>query len=122
MADIAGTLQDPTSLLLTTTSVTDVLSLVAGSNGIATAYGLIVVNRDSTPRLVTFWWTSGVTDYALYEGTIGANESTYIKLDPPIRLFAKSTARKIRAQAAASNVVTVSVIHSLSNQQAQSAG
>lgn len=118
MTDIIGSLQDPTSLLLTTTSATDVVTVTAGDAGVITAYGAIIVNRDSTARLVTLWWTKDTTDYAIFEGTIGANESTYVEFAPPIRLFAKVTARKIRAQAAAANVVTVTIITGLTSQQA----
>lgn len=117
---VAG-LEEPTSLLLTTTSVTDVYSITAGAKATSIVYGIIIANADSTARKVSVWWTSNATDYLIFVNTVGANETMTVGLDAPIKLFAKSTARKIRAQAAAANVVTVTVLSALAGQTKEDA-
>jgi hypothetical protein len=114
-SNVAG-LQEPTSLKLSTTSVTDVLSITAGDKATYLVYGVILVNDDSTARLVNIYWTSNATDYGIFSSTIGAGETMTVGFDAPIKLFAKTTARKIRAKAAAANVVTVTVLYALSGQ------
>lgn len=114
---LSGTIAQPVSVKLTTTSVTDILALAAGRTDTATVYGALIVNQDGAARKVTLFWTDNITDYAFYESTIGANESVSIELDAPIKLTAKQTAKKIRAQAAAANVVTVTVLYTTSTQQ-----
>lgn len=120
MINQTGNLAEPTSLLLTTTNVTDVLALAVGS-GSYTVGSVRIVNRDSTDRKVTVWWTKDSTDYAIFEATVGAN-STIEALSEPLKLTPKSTARKIRAQAAAGNVVTVTVIYTQGTQQTANEG
>ena len=122
MTTLSGTLAQPKSVKLTTTSVTDVLALDAGRSDLTTVYGALIVNQDATARKVTLFYTDNVTDYAIFENTVGANESVDISFAAPIKLFAKETAKKIRAQAAAANVVTVTVISTTSQQQAPVAG
>lgn len=119
-SNVAG-LQEPISLLLTGTSVTDVYSISAGEKSTAIVYGVIIANADTTARKVSVWWTSNTTDYLLFNSTIGATETMTIGFDAPVKLFAKSTARKIRAQAAAANVVTVTVLYALAGQTAENA-
>lgn len=114
---VAGTVQSPVSLLLPDTLVNDVLSLAAGRKDTATVVGIVIVNRDAVARKVTVWWTNDVTDYAIFERSVAANETVTVALDAPILLYAKQTARKIRAQAAAANVVTVTVLYTLAGQQ-----
>lgn len=109
-------LNEPTSLLLTTTSVTDVLTVAAGTVSTTLVYGVIIVNDDATARLVNLYWTLNATDYGIFSATVGAGETTTIGFDVPLKLYAKSTARKIRAKAAAANVVTVTVLSALSGQ------
>jgi hypothetical protein len=109
-------LQEPTSLLLSTTSVTDVLALSAGVSGTYLVYGVIIANADTTARKVSVWWTSNATDFLLFNSTIGATETMTVGFDAPVKLFAKSTARKIRAQAATANVVTVTVLYAIAGQ------
>jgi hypothetical protein len=109
-------LQEPTSLLLSTTSVTDVLALSAGASGTYLVYGVIIANADTTARKVSVWWTSNATDFLLFNSTIGATETMTVGFDAPVKLFAKSTARKIRAQAATANVVTVTVLYAIAGQ------
>jgi hypothetical protein len=115
---LSGTIAQPVSVKLSSTSVTDILSLAAGRADTATVYGALIVNQDSSARKVTLFWTENTTDYAIYESTLGANESVSVEFDAPIKLMAKSTARKIRAQAAAANVVTVTVLYTISSQRA----
>lgn len=105
---VSGILQSPTSLLLANTSVNDVYSMDAGRAEVVTVVGVVVVNRDASARLVTIWWADGATDNAIFEQSVPAN-STVIAIDVPLRLFAKTTAQKIKAQAAAGNVVSVTV-------------
>jgi phosphate-selective porin len=105
-----GNLAEPTSLLLTTTSVTDVLAFAAGDSGAFTVGSIKIVNQDTTDRKVTVWWTKDSTDYRLFEAIVGAN-STIDAVDQPFKLVPKLTARKIRAQAATANVITVNVIY-----------
>jgi hypothetical protein len=115
ISNVAG-LQEPTSLQLTTTSVTDVLAITAGDKATYLVYGIILANEDTTARKVNVYWTLNATDYSLFVHTVGANETMTIGFDAPVKLFAKSTARKIRAKAAAANVVTVTVLYALSGQ------
>lgn len=112
----SGIIQEPVSLLLTTTNVTDVKAWAAGDSGTFTIEAIKVVNEDTTDRLVTVWWTKDSTDYNIFEATVGAN-STIDCIDVPIKLIPKGTARKIRAQAAAANVVTVTLIYSFGSVQ-----
>jgi hypothetical protein len=112
----ANGLNEPTSLLLTTTSVTDVVSIAAGTVSTTLVYGVIIVNDDATARLVNLYWTLNATDYGIFSHTVGAGETMTVGFDVPLKLFAKSTARKIRAKAAAANVVTVTVLSALSGQ------
>ena len=116
LVTIPGVPMEPDSLLLSTTSVTDVKAFTAGSTGIAYITSIIIANLDSNARKVTVWWTNNATDYAIYEASVPAN-STVNALDAPLAFNAKSTAKKIRAQAATANVVTVTVVHTLSSQQ-----
>lgn len=113
---IQGILQEPTSLLLTTTNVTDVETWTAGDSGAYTVETIRIVNRDSSDRKVTVWWTKDSTDYAIFEAVVGANATIDLE-DEKIKLIPKGTARKIRAQAAAGNVVTVTIIYSLGGPQ-----
>lgn len=114
-SNVAG-LQEPESLLLTTTSVTDVKAITAGAKETYFVYGVILANADSTARKVSVWWTKDTTDYLVFVHTVGANETMTVGFDAPLRLFAKSTARKIKAQAAAASVVTVTVLYTIAGQ------
>lgn len=112
----AAGLQEPTSLLLTATTVTDVLSIAAGTVSTTMVYGVIIVNDDTATCLVNLYRTENTTDYGIFSGTIGAGETMTVGFDVPLKLFAKSTARKIRAKAATANKVTVTVLSALSGQ------
>ena len=109
MINQVGRIAEPTPVLLTTTSVTDVVAFAAGLSGAYTVGSIKIVNQDSVDRKVTVWLTKNATDYAIFEAVLGAN-STIDAVDQPIVMIPKETARKIRAQAAAANVVTVTVI------------
>lgn len=121
MTPTAGTLQEPEVVKLTTTSVTDVLAMAVGKPNVISVTGAYIVNQDTTARKVTLFLTKDTTDYAIFENTVGANESVSVTFEAPIKLYAKSTARKIRAQAAAANVVTVTIISTSSQQQVANA-
>lgn len=108
---IPGVLQQPTSFLLTTTNVTDILTVASGSSDSLTVNRWTVVNRDSTDRKVTLWWHDGTTAYAFFEATVGAN-STMWDDEVDLKLFARTATHKIQAQAAAGNVVTVTLVTS----------
>lgn len=112
----AAGLQEPTSLLLTATTVTDVISIAAGTVSTTLVYGAIIVNDDTATCLVNLYLTNNATDYGIFSGTIGAGETMTVGFDAPLKLFAKSTARKIRAKAATANKVTVTVLSALSGQ------
>ncbi len=112
-----GALDQPTSLLLTATTVTDVLTMAAGEKATRVVTGALIVNEDTTARLVKLFWTKDATDYPIFANIVGATESVAITFEAPIKLFAKVTARKIRAQAAAANVVTVTILSTTSQQQ-----
>lgn len=120
LSNVAG-LQEPESLLLTTTSVTDVKAIAAASKEAYFVYGVIIANADSTARKVSVWWTKDTTDYLVFVNTVGANETMTVGFDAPVKLIAKSTARKIRAQAAAANVVTVTVLYAIAGQTKEDA-
>ena len=110
-----GVLQEPIRLLLTTTNATDVLTMAAGAKFIYTATRVTFANEDSTDRTVTLYYTENTTDTTLYIGTCGAGQS--LDFEREIKMFAKSTARKIRAKASAANVVTVTIEYTQSTQQ-----
>jgi hypothetical protein len=118
MINQTGSIAEPTSLLLDSTNVTDVLALTAGASGSYTVGAIKIVNADSTDRIVSVWWTKNTTDYLIFKATVGAN-STIDAVDQPFQLIPKQNARKIRAQAAAANVVTVTVIYTQGSQQTQ---
>lgn len=115
---VPGNVQSPKSLLLPDTNVNDVLALAATDSATATVVGIVIVNRDASARQVTIWWTENTTDYAIFERSVPAHETVTVALDAPIFLYAKQTARKIRAQAAAANMVTVTVLYTLATQRA----
>jgi hypothetical protein len=116
MNDRLGVLQEPKVLLLTTTSVTDVLTMATGVKEINTATLACFANEGASDRTVTLYRTESATDYVIYIGTVGAGQS----LEIPIlqKLYAKSTARKIRAKASAASEVTVTITYYQSTQQA----
>jgi hypothetical protein len=109
------TLQEPKRLLLTGTSVTDVLTMSAGDKFTYTVTRVTFANEDSTDRTVTLYFTENASDTVLYIGTCGAGQS--LDLEREIKMFAKSTARKIRAKASAGNVVTVTLEYTISSQK-----
>jgi hypothetical protein len=109
-------IQEPKSLKLSSTSVTDVLAVSAGEKATYFVSGVIIVNDDSTARLVNIYRTEDTTDYSTFSATVGANETMTVGFDAPLKLYAKSTARKIRAKAAAANVVTVTVLYAIAGQ------
>jgi hypothetical protein len=115
-----GVLQQPVSLLLTGTSVTDVHSIAAG-DGVYTLSNWKIVNADSSDRLVSLWWHNGTDDYPIFRGTIGAN-STMWDDNVNVQLNAKTAIKKIKAQAAAGNVVTITLIFTTSSQSNASLG
>lgn len=117
VSNVAG-LAEPTSLLLTTTAVTDVLSIAAGDKATYLVYGVIIVNDDTSARLVNIYWTLNATDYGVFSANIGASSTLTAGFDVPLKLFAKSTARKIRAKAAAASVVTVTALYAIAGQTA----
>lgn len=119
---VPGNVQAPKSLLLPNTNKNDVLALAAEDSAPVTVVGIVIVNQDASPRKVTVWWTENATDYAIFERSVAANETVTVALDAPIFLYAKSTARKIKAQAAAANVVTVTVLYTLATQRTNNAG
>ena len=121
MTPFGGVLQETDIVKLTATTVTDVLAMAAGRSDVVSVIGALIVNQDTTARKVTLFLTKNTTDYAIFENTVGANESVEITFEAPIKLYAKSTARKIRAQAAAANVVTVTIISTSSQQQVANA-
>jgi hypothetical protein len=118
MREIGGAigLQEPKSLQLSSTSVTDVLAVSAGDKATYFVHGAIIVNDDSTARLVNIYRTEDTTDYSTFSATVGGGETMTVGFDAPLKLYAKSTARKIRAKAAAANVVTVTVLYAIAGQ------
>lgn len=116
---VPGNVQQPVSLLLPDTAVNDVLSLpVDTTGGIATVVGIILVNQDSGAQKVTLWWNDGSADHAIFERSVGANDTVTVALDAPIVLYTKAAGKKIRAQAAKASVVTVTVLYTLASQRA----
>lgn len=107
---VSGILQNPVSLLLPDNAVNDVLVLDAGRADVVTIVSIAIVNRGASPRKVTVWWTEDTTDFAIFERSVPATDSVVVT-DIPVKLFAKQTDRKIRAQAPAGNEVTVTVFY-----------
>lgn len=117
---VPGSVQQPTSVKLPNTNVNDVLSLsIDTSGGVTTVVGIVIVNQDNGAQKVTVWWNDGVTDFAIFERSVPANETVTVALDAPIVLYTKQSAKKIKAQAAKANVVTVTVLYTLASQRAQ---
>ncbi len=117
---VPGSVQQPTSVKLPNTSVNDVLSLAPDtSGGVTTVVGIVIVNQDNGAQKVTVWWNDGVTDFAIFERSVPANETITVALDAPIVLYTKQSAKKIKAQAAKASVVTVTVLYTLASQRAQ---
>ena len=117
---VPGNVPQPASLKLPNTSVNDVLSLsVDTSGGVTTVIGIVIVNQDAAAQKVTVWWNDGAADYALFERSVGANDTVTVALDAPIVLYTKVTAKKIKAQAAKADAVTVTVLYTLASQRAQ---
>lgn len=115
---VAGNVEQPVSLKLPDTAVNDVLDMsVDTTGGVRTIVGIVIVNQDSAEQKVSVWWNDGASDLAIYEGKVSAN-STVQALDAPLVMYTKVTGRKIKAQAAKANVVTVTVVYTLSNQRA----
>jgi len=118
---VQGNLQQPISVKLDSTSEIDMLSLAADTTrGFITVVGVIIVNQDGSAQKVTVSWNDGTTSFALFERSIPANETITVALDAPIALYTKTSARKIKAQAAKADVVTVTLITLLANQRAPS--
>lgn len=117
---IIGALEAPTSLLLTTTSVTDVLAMAASRQDIVTVIGIVIANADAAPVAVSVWWTEDATDHLIFIGDVPAGETVTEALKSPLRLYAKNTARKIKAQASTGNMITVTLFLSTINVQAAS--
>lgn len=116
---IIGALEAPTSLLLTTTSVADVLAMAAGRQDIVTVIGIVITNADPANDIaVSVWWTEDATDHLIFVGEVPMGETITEALKHPIRFNATSTARKIRAQAATADMITVSVFNISLNVQA----
>lgn len=109
MIDNLGVLQEPKIVYLTSTSVTDVLAMAAGETQANTVVSACFANEGASDRTVTLYRTEDSTDRVLYIGTVGAGQSLEIPL--LIKLYAKLTARKIRAKASAANEVTVTVTY-----------
>jgi protein involved in polysaccharide export with SLBB domain len=117
---VPGSVQQPTSVKLPNTNVNDVLSLsIDTSGGVTTVVGIVIVNQDGSAQKVTVWWNDGVTDFAIFERSVPANETVTVALDAPIVLYTKQSAKKIKAQAAKASVVTVTVLYTLASQRAQ---
>lgn len=115
-----GVLDDPTILLLPDTAVNDVLSMAAGTKEIRSVVGMIIVNADSSARQVDVWFTVNTTDRLIFSRSVAAHETVTEALAYPLKLNAKSTARKIRAQAAAATV-TITLITTTSPQSVHDA-
>lgn len=119
MIDNLGVLQEPKIVYLTTTSVTDVLTMAAGVKETNTVVSACFANEGASDRTVTLYRTENTTDLVIYIGTVGAGQSLEIPL--LIKLYAKSTARKIRAKASAANEVTVTITYRQTTQQSDNA-
>lgn len=115
---IPGTIEPPTSSRLSTTNVTDVLTVAASARGgITVVTGITIVNEDSSARLATVWWHDGTTAFRVFEGSIAANTTETEALKSPITLNAKETAKKIQAQAAVADKLTFTVFSMVVGQQ-----
>lgn len=118
---VSGTLQQPASLLLPDLSINDVLTHPVGTSNV-TVIGVAIANADTAAQKVEVWWNDGTTDFLLFVRSVPATETVTVALDAPILLYAKQTAKKIRARAAMANVVTVTVSYTLAAQQRPDAG
>lgn len=106
---VSGVLQEPTHLKLPDANVNDVLALAAETTRVLTVVGIIIVNDDSAARVVNIWRTEDSTDYLIYSQSVASATTVTKALEYPLMLYAKSTARKIKAQAESANANTVTV-------------
>ena len=106
---IIGAIQEPTSVALSTTDVTDIYTL--GSTETVRIVGIIVANVDASNACgIKLWYTLGSTDYLIYQGDVAAQSTVTEALAHPLHLDGRKGTRKIRAQAEAADDLTVTVI------------
>lgn len=119
---IAGFLEEPKFTLLSTGNATDVLTMAAGDTRAYTVIGVTISNADSAARVCSVWVTQDTTDYLIWTKSVAA-DTTEECISNPVRLYAKSTARKIRVQAASAttNTVTVAVTYAVATQSGSGA-
>lgn len=116
LVPLGGVVDEPTCLKLPDTSVNDVLALTAGTDGIRYVHGLIIANAGGSAREVSVWLTKDTTDHLIFVRSVPAKDTVTEALAYPLRLYAKDKARKIRAQAAAADEVTITLITSSASQ------
>lgn len=118
LVQVTGILEEPTQLLLPDANANDVLELDAGDTRTLVVHGIIIVNKDTDARVCNVWLTKGSTDRLIYSGSVAADGTETEALKYPIKMVAKSEARKIMAQAesATGDTVTVTLITSFAQQ------
>lgn len=111
--NIGGSLLPPSSVVLSTTNETDVF---APTSGPCTVLSIAVANGDTANACrVTIRWSDGTNTYRLFTGDIAAGETEGVTHGLPLIIVPSATnglavAKKITAQAAAVDDLTVTVI------------
>lgn len=103
LLNIPGVVPQPTSVRLTSTSITDIITAV-DNNSIVLA--IIVANETAGAVTIMIDRFDGSTNWHTYAKSVPANDTVLLS-DFPIRGL---TGHKIRATAGSANALTVSVV------------
>lgn len=111
---IAGGLQKPTHVRLTSTSITDIYT---ATNYGETVVAITMANETAGAVIIKIDHFDGTTNFNTYRKSVPADD-TLIFSDFPIRM---RSGDKIRATAASANAITVNVAVVLDSARSQSA-
>lgn len=103
LLNVPGTVPPPTSVRLTTTSITDIVT-ATDNNSIVVA--IIVANETAGAVTILIDRFDGTTNWHTYAKSVPANDTVLLS-DFPIRGL---TGHKIKATAGSANALTVSVV------------
>lgn len=108
LLQIAGVVQKPKTVQLTTTNKTDLLTI---SDKVSEKIVSISVANESagTAIPVALYWHDGTNDHVFWVGEVPA-QSTSIISDLPILLNSKVATEKIKGQAGTANQISVTLV------------
>lgn len=111
--NIGGSLLPPSSVALSSTNETDVF---APASGPCTVISIAIANQDTSNACrVTIRWSDGTNTYRIFTGNIEAGETEGVTHGLPLivvpsAINGQAVAKKITAQAAAADDLTVTII------------